>query len=444
MGSESKPVVNEVVDEIVDEATADKNNEEKIRKITTDKRKNYYLQLKIAKDTMLNKSIGDAAVKIGIPWERPKKNKCVCEERIRAFMRMLRVGEGTPTEDGYTTAFGGKKITDLSKHPEEDYGGSSAAGAYQIMRYTYWWLNGQKLNGKEKAGVYEEWHDYIKKYNIPDYRQESQDKLCIIIMKYKRPGLLDLIKKGEIEKAIRSIASYEWASLPHEGDNSYYTFKGKPQPATPMKKCLELFDTFFKEELAGTSDLHLKKGFLKEFLESCKCGGKNKDSASIIRIVRKWEYDSGDNSTSSTVGTFTIDNDTLTGYILEPLGPSTTERDQDKRIPAGEYSLTWRTSGHFPKNKYNDRYLDNGFPNIYNEDVAKGRGILIHRGCTGIDTTGCLLPGTNITVSTINNKKIVTGVTDSTTTFNKLIDIIEKQGIDNVKIIITENYEDYK
>ncbi|MDR2917524.1 MAG: glycoside hydrolase family 104 protein [Tannerella sp.] len=150
---------------------------------------------------------------------KKKQIKCVCEERVRAFMRMLRIGEGTDTETGYTTAFGKNKITDLNKHPEKDYGGSTAAGAYQIMRYVYWWLNGEKLTDKyKKAGIYEESHDYMKKYNITDFRQESQDKLCIIIMKHKRPGLLDLIKKGEIEKAIRSIASLEWANLPHEGD----------------------------------------------------------------------------------------------------------------------------------------------------------------------------------------------------------------------------------
>jgi len=81
-------------------------------------------------------------------------------------------------EDGYTTAFGNNKITDLSKHPEINYGGSTAAGAYQIMRYSWWWLKGEKLTkSNKKAGVYEKWHDYIKKYNIADFKPESQDKL---------------------------------------------------------------------------------------------------------------------------------------------------------------------------------------------------------------------------------------------------------------------------
>ncbi|MDR2917519.1 MAG: hypothetical protein LBV74_22225 [Tannerella sp.] len=40
---------------------------------------------------------------------KKKNTKCVCEERVRAFMRMLRIGEGTRGEGGYTTAFGKKQ-----------------------------------------------------------------------------------------------------------------------------------------------------------------------------------------------------------------------------------------------------------------------------------------------------------------------------------------------
>jgi len=204
-----------------------------------------------------------------------KENKniaCECEARVRAFMRMLRVGESTVGEKGYTTAFNHNKITDLSTHPMKNYGGSTAAGAYQIMRYTYAWLGGSKLrwNGEyyEILDIYEKEHDYRKKYNIQDFQPESQDKLCICLMKDKK-GMIDLIIAGNIEKAIRDYGSLIWASLPHIGDSSYYYYKNKPQPATPMKKCLNNFDIFFKEEMQGKSDLHLKKGFLKEFIGNC-------------------------------------------------------------------------------------------------------------------------------------------------------------------------------
>jgi len=55
------------------EAVTDDENLEKIQKLNhifKDKRQNYYHQLKIAKETMLNKSIGDAAVKIGVQMEK--------------------------------------------------------------------------------------------------------------------------------------------------------------------------------------------------------------------------------------------------------------------------------------------------------------------------------------------------------------------------------------
>ncbi|MBE0393766.1 M23 family metallopeptidase [Flavobacterium sp. PL002] len=232
-----------------------------------------------------------------------KENKniaCECEARVRAFLRMLRVGEGTGEliksydynkketiyihhdfQKGYTIAFGGNKITDLSKHPEVNYGGSTAEGAYQIMRYVWWELNGNQVvknseNDYIKTGIREEYHNYVKKYKIPDYRHESQDKLCVIIMKHYCKKLIDTIIDNNIEKAIRDYASLKWASLPHKGDNSYHEYKGKPQPATPMKICIEHYEIFLKDELNEVSCLHLKKGFLKEFEYACRCSNNNK------------------------------------------------------------------------------------------------------------------------------------------------------------------------
>jgi muramidase (phage lysozyme) len=224
----------------------------------------------IAKSTVNNLSGYSSAAVVGstsvnIASIDNKFGVCEYEARVRAFLRMLRVGEGTEGEVGYTTAFGGNKITDLSRHPEKNYDGSTAAGAYQIMRYTWWWLNGHKLDGdNEKTGVYEAYHDYVKKYDIKDYKQESQDRLCLILMKHTKKGLIENIVNGNTEAAIKK-ASETWASLPYENDNSRYKFKGKLQPATPLKKCIEDYNRFLKEELENKSDLHLKKGFLREF-----------------------------------------------------------------------------------------------------------------------------------------------------------------------------------
>ncbi len=199
---------------------------------------------------------------------------CECEQRIRAFMRMLRIGEGTEGEKGYTTQYSGTQFSDMSTHPENVITAgaysSSAAGAYQIMRYTWWWLNGEKLtNDNKKAGVYEEAHDYVKKYSIPDFTAESQDKLCVVILKHKRAGSLELITKNQIKESLEQYGSYEWASLP---PGRY------GQPAQTMDVALAKYEKFLTEELAGTSDLHLKKGFLKEFGIPCNCGNEGGSS----------------------------------------------------------------------------------------------------------------------------------------------------------------------
>ena len=208
--------------------------------------------------------------------------KCECEARIRAFMRMLRVGEGTENERGYTTIYSGEQFSDMSKHPEKVITAgaysSSAAGAYQIMRYTWWWLGGEKLtDDNKKAGVYEESHDYIKKYSIPDFTSESQDKLCVIIFKHKRPGSLELITKKQIKEALEKYGSYEWASLP---PGRY------GQPTQTMDVALAKYEEYLKEELADKSNLHIKKGFLKDFDIKCNCNNQNSLETNEFGLVQ--------------------------------------------------------------------------------------------------------------------------------------------------------------
>ncbi len=51
-------------------------------------------------------------------------------------------------------------------------------------------LHREKLKKTFKnTGVYELNHDYIKKYNIPDFKPESQDRLCMVILRHKRKGI---------------------------------------------------------------------------------------------------------------------------------------------------------------------------------------------------------------------------------------------------------------
>ncbi|EOI5720488.1 glycoside hydrolase family 104 protein [Cronobacter dublinensis] len=176
------------------------------------------------------------------------------EARVRAFLRLIRYCEGTEGDDGYERLFGGESfIKDYHKtfksHPQIKVKRknkktkvvyvSSAAGAYQIMGYT--------------------WNDpYIvilrEKYGITNFTPESQDMLCIIFLKKKVAGdALNMILNNRIEEAIEDSCSYEWASMP-PGRHG--------QPIKSLIDCLSAYDLFLKEDLAGRTNLHIKSGFL--------------------------------------------------------------------------------------------------------------------------------------------------------------------------------------
>lgn len=93
------------------------------------------------------------------------------------------------------------------------------------------------------------------------------------------------------------------------------------------------------------------------------------------------------NVDDGTLGEFLLldssENVLLNGYTLEPSGPDTTTHNQDKRIPQGEYSLSWHNSPTFSQK----------LPLLHNEAVPKERCILIHAGNYPKDTLGCVLVG---------------------------------------------------
>ncbi|MGJ0193351.1 glycoside hydrolase family 24 protein [Pantoea sp. RRHST58] len=176
----------------------------------------------------------------------------LAEARVRAFMRMLRVREGTVGESGYETLFGGQSfISDyhknFSNHPQISITRgnltSSAAGAYQVMGYT--WSDPTMVSRRADR-------------DITDFTPKSQDEFCVLIFKYKRKHALDKIMSGDIEGAL-DILSYEWASLP---PGRY------GQPAKSEQEALSLYNHYLEEELAGRSDLHLDIGFISTIAES--------------------------------------------------------------------------------------------------------------------------------------------------------------------------------
>ncbi|MCX5545692.1 glycoside hydrolase family 104 protein [Paraburkholderia sp. CNPSo 3076] len=119
----------------------------------------------------------------------------LANSNVQAFLRMVRVGEGTSGANGYTTLFGGGQFSDMSKHPDVrvPFGStySTAAGAYQIN--------------------YPTWLDIQAALSLPDFSAASQDiAACWLI---KRAGALADVENGAVDSAI-SKCNKVWASLP--------------------------------------------------------------------------------------------------------------------------------------------------------------------------------------------------------------------------------------
>ncbi len=170
------------------------------------------------------------------------------DARVRAFMRMLRVGEGTVGVKGYETLFSGKSFIqdynkDFSDHPRIKIkaGGlvSSAAGAYQVMGYT--WDDPSMVKARQN-------------YNIKDFSPLSQDLFCLILLKSKS-GALQKIRQGDIKTALDSL-SYVWASLP---PGRY------GQPSKSMDEALSIFEEYLKQDLDSKTDLKIPFGVTNDF-----------------------------------------------------------------------------------------------------------------------------------------------------------------------------------
>jgi len=130
-----------------------------------------------------------------------------------AFLRCLRLGEGTSGPNGYQTLFGGSLFNSFDRHPAEagwpgvklsdrmcslaGFGPgcvSTAAGAYQFNKPT--------------------WRRVAAKYGITDFSPASQDAAAWAVIGEK--GAQADVLAGRIEQAISKCRKV-WASLPGAG-----------------------------------------------------------------------------------------------------------------------------------------------------------------------------------------------------------------------------------
>ena len=143
--------------------------------------------------------------------------------------------------------------------------------------------------------------------------------------------------------------------------------------------------------------------------------------AASIEVKGLIIYDRNEEGSDYTSGTFKTvggGEKDVQGVMLEPAGPDTTERNQDKRVKAGLFDL----SDHSGK-KHKNTFV------ISNEFVPKDRAILFHRGYDGGWTEGCIMPG-----GSVKEGRIKAGTSESKT--KELKAFIKERGASNVKFII--------
>lgn len=135
------------------------------------------------------------------------------DPNVRAFLRVIRVAEGTADDDGYRRIFGGQLFASFEDHPRVAVrwsgGVTTAAGAYQFLAST--------------------WDETAAIMGLRDFSPASQDLAAL--GRVAARGALDAVRAGQFEEAVKACA-LEWASLP-----------GSPygQPTISMDRARALF-----------------------------------------------------------------------------------------------------------------------------------------------------------------------------------------------------------
>lgn len=128
---------------------------------------------------------------------------------VKAFLAVIRAGEGTDGLSGYRTLFGGNvfigadgiegTFDDFSGHPNKLIShrlgsrvvSSTAAGAYQFLNRT--------------------WEGLVKQYGFTDFSATSQDEGAVALIAGRKA--LEPLMSGRFREAV-GLCAREWASLP--------------------------------------------------------------------------------------------------------------------------------------------------------------------------------------------------------------------------------------
>jgi muramidase (phage lysozyme) len=127
---------------------------------------------------------------------RSDLQRLLTDRRIRAFLKAIRLGEGTADAKGYSRLVGGGEFEGFADHPRKlvvlsPKLSSTAAGAFQFL-----------------AGT---WAALVKQYGFPDFSPACQDEAATALLCEK--GADKLILADRIEDAV-SVVNTIWASLP--------------------------------------------------------------------------------------------------------------------------------------------------------------------------------------------------------------------------------------
>lgn len=129
---------------------------------------------------------------------RERLHEALDHANVRAFLRAIRLGEGTSDALGYRRLVGGGEFESYADHPRPKVylpilGGkyTSAAGAYQFIWPT--------------------WNSLVGQYAFADFSPSTQDEGAVALILEK--DALDDVRAGRVEDAIRKVRNV-WASLP--------------------------------------------------------------------------------------------------------------------------------------------------------------------------------------------------------------------------------------